>query len=200
VHFEGSFMVPGRPDDILASFTDVERMARCMPGATLEPRAEDGSYPGAMVVAFGPKRIAFRGRVTHEIDATQKTGRLQGRGSADLRAARIAVSITYTLRPDAAATPAATIVSLVADAELGGVLADFARTGGTAVAKALMDDFSRRLAEEFSTPAAAAAPAPLAVHRLLRDIIKAKLRRFVQWLGLAGRNKRGRGCKDREKT
>ena len=57
MHFEGEFRVPGKAVDVLDRFADVPRMARCMPGAVLEPQAGDGSWPGAMVVSFGPKKI-----------------------------------------------------------------------------------------------------------------------------------------------
>ena len=69
------------------------------------------------------------------------------------------------------------------------MLADFARTGGVAVANVIMQDFSRRVAEEFATEAPqsrhAAEPVPLAAHGLLWQVIKAKLSQFVRWLGLA---------------
>src|SRR3954462_10834847 len=42
------------------------------------------------------------------------------------------------------------VVGIVSDAELGGVLADFARTGGTAVANVIMADFAKRAAAEFA--------------------------------------------------
>jgi carbon monoxide dehydrogenase subunit G len=197
VHFEGEFRVPGTADAVMRHFADVERMARCMPGAVIEGRGDDGSYLGAMVVAFGPKKINFRGRVTHEIDTVAHTGTLTGRGAADMRAARIGVKITYTLRDDPAAA-ATTIVALVSDADLTGVLADFARTGGIPVANALMAGFAKRMAEEFAdeTPPAGAATAPataadvvpLAAHGLLWDIVKAKLLPLARWLGLAARS------------
>jgi len=92
------------------------------------------------------------------------------------------------LRDDPAAT-GATLVTLTSDAELGGVLADFARTGGVPFAKALMQDFSRRVAEEFATDAPVqqptSEPVPLAAHGLLWQVIKAKLAQLVRWLGLA---------------
>jgi uncharacterized protein len=53
-------------------------------------------------------------------------------------------------------------VKVVSDAELGGVLADFARAGGIAVANVIMNDFARRAAEEFAkddVPAPAHEPA-----------------------------------------
>ncbi len=188
MHFEGEFSVPGRPDDVIKRFADVERMARCMPGASIEGRDADGNYLGGMLVAFGPKKIRFRGRVSVETDFAAHTGSLRGRGAADMRAARIEVRIRYALRDDPAAA-GATLVKLTSDAELGGVLADFARTGGIPFANALMQDFSRRVAEEFATdvpqPAAPTEPAALAAHGLLWQVIKARLARFLRWLGFA---------------
>ena len=189
MHFEGEFSVPGRPDDVIRRFADVERMARCMPGAAIEGRDEEGNYLGAMLVAFGPKKIRFRGRVAVETDFAAHTGSLRGRGAADMRAARIEVRIAYALRDDPADS-GTTIVALTSDAELGGVLADFARTGGIPFANALMQDFSRRAAEEFATEAprervASEEPAPLAAHGLLWQVLKAKLMQFVRWLGFA---------------
>jgi carbon monoxide dehydrogenase subunit G len=188
MRFEGEFSVPGTPDQVIHRFADVERMARCMPGAAIEGRDEEGNYQGAMLVAFGPKKIRFRGRVTAETDLAAHTGSLRGRGAADMRAARIEVRINYSLRDDPARL-GATLVNLTSDAELGGVLAEFARTGGIPFANALMQDFSKRVAEEFATDlpqhAATAERAPLAAHGLLWQVIKARLARFVRWLGLA---------------
>ena len=190
MHFEGEFSVPGQPSDVIRRFADVDRMARCMPGAVIEGRDDDGNYLGGMLVAFGPKKIKFKGRVAAETDFEALTGSLNGRGAADMRAARIGVRISYALRDDPA-KPGATLVNLKSDAELGGVLADFARTGGIPFANALMQDFSKRVAEEFATeePApvieARAEPVPLAIHGLFWQVIKARLVAFARWLGFA---------------
>jgi carbon monoxide dehydrogenase subunit G len=205
MHFEGEFSVPGTPAEVIRRFADVPRMARCMPGAVLEPQQEDGSWPGAMVVSFGPKKINFKGRAVCEFDLDAHTGTVHGRGAADLRAARIGVKVSFALRDGPAAPGPTTIVKIVSDAELGGVLADFARTGGVAVANVLMADFARRAAEEFArdapppppvaeapteTPPAApplpSTPAvPLSAHGLMWAVIKAQLVRLAAWLGLA---------------
>jgi carbon monoxide dehydrogenase subunit G len=195
MHFEGEFSVPGKATDVIHRFADVPRMAGCMPGAVLEPQAEDGSWPGAMVVAFGPKKINFKGRVTTEFDFDALTGSLHGRGAADMRAARIGVKVAFTLCDDPAASPPATLVKIVSDAELGGVLADFARTGGVAVANVIMADFAQRAAAEFAKDEPPSAhlspaeplppPAPLAAHSLLWAVLKAQLRRLATLLGLA---------------
>jgi uncharacterized protein len=154
MHFEGEFSVPGKADDVIHRFADVPRMARCVPGAVVEQQAEDGSWPGAMVVSFGPKRINFKGRVACEFDFSARTGALHGRGAADMRAARIGVKVAFALRDKPDANEPTTIVKVTSDAELGGVLADFARTGGVAVANVIMQDFARRAAEEFARDAA----------------------------------------------
>jgi hypothetical protein len=157
-----------------------------------------------MVVTFGPKKINFKGRATAEFDLENCTGSLRGRGNADLRAARIGVKVGFSLHDD----PAGTLVKIVSDAELGGVLADFAKAGGVAVANVIMADFARRCADEFAKdevpepaldaltadmPAAPApvrqvpAPVPLAAHSLLWAVIKAQFVRLGQWLGLIQR-------------
>jgi carbon monoxide dehydrogenase subunit G len=189
MHFEGSFSVPGKAEDVIRRFADVPRMARCMPGAMLEPQAEDGSWPGAMVVAFGPKKVNFKGRVTTEFDFDALTGSLLGRGAADMRAARIGVKVGFSLRNDPTASSPTTVVNIVSDAELGGVLADFARTGGVAVANIIMADFAKRAAEEFAQDGVAAVDracasetAPLAAGSLAWAVIKGQFARFLQWL------------------
>src|SRR5476649_741661 len=172
MHFEGEFRVPGKAADVIKRFEDVPRMARCMPGAMLEPQAEDGSWPGAMVVSFGPKKINFKGKATCEFDDQALTGSVHGRGTADMRSARIGVKVAFALADATDVPKPETVVKIVSDAELGGVLEDFARTGGIAVANVIMADFARRAAEEFSkdepkpeaaaAPAVSQAPAPLA--------------------------------------
>jgi uncharacterized protein len=153
MHFEGEFRVPGKASDVIRRFADVPRMARCMPGAVLQAQAEDGSWPGAMVVSFGPKKINFKGRASCEFDEQALVGSVHGRGTADMRSARIGVKVSFALSDVAGSVPSLTLVKIVSDSELGGVLEDFAKTGGIAVANAIMADFARRASEEFGRDA-----------------------------------------------
>ena len=198
MHFEGEFRVPGKAADVIRRFADVPRMAGCMPGAVLEPQAEDGSWPGAMVVSFGPKKINFKGKASCDFDFDALTGTVTGRGAADLRAARIGVKVAFALSD---APGPETVVKIVSDAELGGVLADFAKTGGIAVANVIMADFARRAALEFAKDGIAApvadAPAaqpeapvmspvaPLQAGSLFWVVVKAYCLKFLRVLGLA---------------
>ena len=165
MRFEGEFRVPGQPRAVLERFAEVERMVKCMPGASIDGRDDDGNYLGGMLVAFGPKKIKFKGKVTASVDLEALTGKLHVRGAADMRAgARAEVNVVYTVRDDASASKPTSIVALTSDAELGGVLADFGSTGGIAVTQALMDVFAQRCAEEFSkeasVPTSEGAPQP----------------------------------------
>ncbi len=157
MRFEGEFRVPGQPRAVLERFAEVERMVKCMPGASIDGRDDDGNYLGGMLVAFGPKKIKFKGKVTASVDLESLTGKLHVRGAADMRAgARAEVNVVYTVRDDASAAAPTSIVALASEAELGGVLADFGSTGGIAVTQALMDVFAQRCAEEFSKVASVA--------------------------------------------
>lgn len=192
MRFEGEFRVPGSPADVLNRFADVERMVVCMPGASIEGRDEEGNYLGAMLVAFGFKKIRFRGKVTCRVDPATHTGSMHVRGAADMRsAARVEVRVVYALREDSAAPHPTSIVALTSEAEMGGVLADFARTGGVAVTNALMEQFAQRVAEEFGREATVDAPADIPIsasqpsipspaalpaHSLLWSVVKTKLR------------------------
>ena len=199
MHFEGEFSVPGKPADVIRRFADVPRMTTCMPGAVLEAQNEDGSWPGGMVVSFGPKKIKFSGKATVVFDFDNLTGTVHGRGAADMRAARIGVKVAFALRDDPASDKPATLVKIVSDAELGGVLADFARTGGIAVANMIMADFAKRAAAEFSKdevvetaqevapPPAAPAPA-LSAGSLIWVVIVAYLARIGRVFGIGGKS------------
>src|SRR5690606_17249391 len=105
---------------------------------------------GGMTVAFGPKRIKFKGKVAVETDIESKTGKLRGRGAADMRSARIETRLNYTLHADetAGAAEPKTIVRIKAEADLQGVLAEFAKTGGEAVGNVLMEEFSKNMAAQ----------------------------------------------------
>lgn len=150
MHFEGEFRVPGRPADVIHRFADVQRMASCMPGAVLDNQDEDGAWHGGLLVTFGPKKIKFKGKVLVHTDFDACTGTVNGRGAADMRAARVEVKLKYALHPAPNAAPAETIVKLVSDAELTGVLAEFARSGGQIFATKLMEEFAQRAQAEFS--------------------------------------------------
>lgn len=99
MRFENHFEVAEPPAEVIAVFADVPLVASFLPGAAVGERAADGSYPGTLTVGFGPKRLVFRGTLTNEVDAAALSGRLGGTAAADVRGARIAVTMEYRLSP-----------------------------------------------------------------------------------------------------
>lgn len=154
MNWEGQFRIPGQPEEVIHFFSDVARMAACMPGASIDSVAEDGSFTGTMTVAFGPKRISFKGKGISRVDVNELSGHLIGQGVADMRAARFKVNVTYRLHADlvAPADGPMTVCVMRSSADLHGVLAEFARTGGPFVAAALMEEFSHRVLVVFGRP------------------------------------------------
>lgn len=181
MNFEGEFRLPGTPEEVITRFTDIERMARCVPGAELEARDPDGSYTGAMVVAFGPKRIRFKGKVFCEFDIPGRSGLLRGRGVADMRAARFEVRTVFSVVEETAADPSkpCSLVKISSEADLHGVLAAFASAGGMAVGNVLMQDFARNLAAEYGedggrTQDGAREIKAVSAHRVVWSAVKEK--------------------------
>lgn len=148
MRFETEFIVPGAPATVIRRFADLPKMAGFMPGASVGPMNEDGSYPGTLTVRIGPRKLAFEGTIRNEADLEACAGRLSGSGGAGKRAAKITATISYSLAPAEGSSGTATRVTLVSEADLYGVLAEFAGTAGTPVANAMLEEFGRRFAED----------------------------------------------------
>ena len=150
MRFDNEFEVAGTPAEVIALFEELPLMASFLPGASVGEANTDGSWPATLVVAFGPKRIAFKGKLTNEVDRPNLAGMVTGNASADMRGAKMSVTMNYRLAP----CPAGTRVTLVSEAEMTGMLAEFARTGGVVVTSALLAEFAGR----FSAHVAATRP------------------------------------------
>ncbi|TWG96388.1 hypothetical protein L598_002600000180 [Mesorhizobium sp. J18] len=152
MNFSGDFTAPGDPDVVMRRFTDIGRMARCMPGASLEGKDEEGNYVGVMTVSFGPKRLRFTGRMTCEFDLANRSGVLRGRGSGDARGARVSFETRFRVDPEPVAegAPPVSRIRIDSTAELGGVIAEFAKTGGIALANVLLRDFATNLEKDLA--------------------------------------------------
>lgn len=151
--------VAGRPADVIEKLADLPLMASLVPGASVGDMNPDGSYPGTLVVAFGPKRIAFKGTMSNSVDRQALSGTLSGKASADVRGARMAVTMAYRLNGSDGTEPPRTTVRFVSQAQLTGMLAEFAKTGGVVVANAILAEFAQR----FSALLAPARPSPAAI-------------------------------------
>ena len=185
MQFENRFVVSGTPSAVAEHFADVPLMASFLPGASVDAPLADGSYPATLVASFGPKKLAFKGMLTNEVDRQALTGVLKGQASADVRGARMAVTMNYRLSAvDGTTASPMTEVQIDSHAQLSGVLAEFAKAGGVIVAEALIAEFARRFSAHGQAAAAGeryVAPEGGATLSLT-TVILAMLRRFMGWL------------------
>lgn len=209
MHFEHRFVVSGRPQDVLEQFADAPLTASMFPGATVEPAGEDGVHPATLVVSFGPKRIAFKGQLTNRVNRTALVGTIVGQANTDVRGARMTVTMHYALAPtsphlpeDSPPASGDTEVRITSDAQLSGVLAEFAKSGGVIVAEALIAEFSRRFSahmksqaagQVFVTPESGATLSLTAVLMPVWRRLRERIMRRVRQVGLI---RRGRGSSE----
>jgi carbon monoxide dehydrogenase subunit G len=187
VRFENEFEVSGSPSQVIERLDDTPLMASLIPGASVGPANADGSFPGSLVVSFGPKRITFNGNVTHRVDRESCSGVLSGKASADVRGAKMAVTMSYQLSECAGSSQPRTSVKFISEAQLTGVLAEFAKTGGVVVTNAIFAEFARRFSAHFAGDARAPARATenadvLSTLSLAGQIVRALWFAFVKWL------------------
>jgi carbon monoxide dehydrogenase subunit G len=154
--------VPAPIDEAWALILDVERVAPCLPGASVE-EAEDDQYKGSMKVKIGPIVSTFKGTLkieeadeeAHRAVLNAKARDSRGKGSAN-------ATITSTLVP----ADEGTQVTVETDLRVTGPAASFGRGVMQDVSAMLMTQFAdclaTKLGREAPAEAAAAAEAPAA--------------------------------------
>ncbi|WP_226365422.1 SRPBCC family protein [Pseudonocardia sp. ICBG162] len=149
-----TFTVSEPVDRAWAVITDLERVAPCLPGATMLGR--DGeAYRGAVAVKVGPVTARYEGvaRFTERDDAARHAviraeGRdVGGQGNA-------AATIDIRLREQGSGTE----VAVVTDLDLAGRVAQFGRGVISDVSSKLVGQFARRLEAEMAGGPAGVAP------------------------------------------
>jgi carbon monoxide dehydrogenase subunit G len=138
---EQSFEVQAPIDEVWAALIDLERVAPCLPGATITEHDEDGTYHGTFQVKLGPTTASYRGTVkiedadeaTHTATLKAKGTDKRGQGGANATIVNRVVEIEGGTRVDAET-----------DFTITGRLARFGRGG-------MIEDISNRLMRDFAT-------------------------------------------------
>jgi len=120
---ERGFVLDHPVDKVWALFSDVEKVAGCVPGAALSDVTED-SFEGLVEVRFGPISARFKGRGTYQIDDTDRRGMLTGRGEDKGGQSNLRGELRYTLAADGADS---TRVDVTFRFQIEGMLAQFNR-------------------------------------------------------------------------
>ena len=127
-------------DEAWKVLTDVERIAPCMPGATLE-EIEGDVYRGVVKVKLGAISTAFKGQASFvEKDDVNHRGVLKGEGRDTTGKGNASALITANLEPVDDNT---TKVVVETDLHITGKVAQFGR--------GIMGDVSKKLMNQFAT-------------------------------------------------
>lgn len=120
---ERSFVLDHPVDKVWALFSDVEKVAGCVPGAALSDVTED-SFEGLVEVRFGPISARFKGRGTYAFDESDRHGTLTGRGEDKGGQSNLRGELRYTLAAD---DTGSTRVDVTFRFQIEGMLAQFNR-------------------------------------------------------------------------
>src|SRR3954454_1989721 len=90
---QNDFVVDAPIEDTWATLLDIQRVAQCLPGASLESDGGDGVYRGSMQVKLGPMTLAYKGTArmaevledAHSATIEVKAKELKGQGTASAR-------------------------------------------------------------------------------------------------------------------
>ena len=141
---ENKLDVPADPDAVFALLGDVERVAGCLPGATLEGR--DGeAYTGRVKVKVGPISAAYAGTLRFtDVSPDQRTLRLSARASDAHGAGDAEADVVLSVLE----APGGSTLDLHTDLLVRGKIAQFGKGAITTVSSRLLDQFARNLAGE----------------------------------------------------
>jgi carbon monoxide dehydrogenase subunit G len=143
---ENAFTVPAPIDRAWEVLLDVERIAPCVPGASLKGRDGD-AYTGEMKLKLGPMLNTFQGTLERqEADEAARRSVMRASARADRGQGNAAATITSVLTPEGDGTR----VTVETDLNVTGPLAQFGRGVMQDVSAKLMDQFAACLAAELS--------------------------------------------------
>jgi carbon monoxide dehydrogenase subunit G len=139
---EQSFEVQAPLQRVWEALIDVERVAPCLPGASVTGRNPDGSYNGEFKVKIGPTSAAYSGKLHMEdVDEAKHSAVMQAAGTDKRGQGGAKATIVSSV---AEAAGGATMVNVNTDYHITGRLARFGRGG-------MIEEISNRLLGEFAS-------------------------------------------------
>lgn len=141
MEFTHEFHVPSDVDTTFATLIDLEKVAPCLPGATLE-EVDGDTYTGRVKVKVGPIQVIYRGTAEIvEVDHDAHRGRIEARGKETRGAGTASADVVATLHGDADGTR----VVVDTDLTITGKPAQFGRGVMADVGAKIIDSFAERL-------------------------------------------------------
>jgi carbon monoxide dehydrogenase subunit G len=152
MRFENEIEVATPPRELFAFLTDVERVAPCLPGASIDGREGD-DWRGSMKVKVGPITGTYKGTMRFlEQDEealravmSARAAEVDGQGDAEAR-------ITTQIEP---AGDDSSRVRMETDLQMRGRVAQFGRGAMEKISQRMFDEFARNLEREMAGGGAA---------------------------------------------
>jgi uncharacterized protein len=144
VNLSNEFFVPAPPEQAWDVLLDVERVAGCMPGASLE-RSGDDDMTGSMDVKVGPMSMTYRGEARYlEKDDQARRVVLRAEGKEARGFGSAGAHVTAQLHE----ADGGTRVTVDTDLDVTGRPAQFGRGVLAEVSQQILNEFARRLSRE----------------------------------------------------
>jgi uncharacterized protein len=141
IELDNSFTVPGPPDQAWDVLLDVERIAPCMPGASVTSVADD-EVEGQVKVKLGPLSLTYKGKAKFtEKDQANHTIAIEASGKETRGAGTASANVQAVLK--AGDTADSTLVSIHTSLNVTGRPAQFGRS--------LLPEVSGKLIAQFAS-------------------------------------------------
>jgi uncharacterized protein len=143
IKLDNSFTVPVLPEQAWDVLLDVERIAPCMPGASVTSISDDGNeIEGQVKVKLGPLALAYKGTAKFtEKDQENHTIAIEATGKETRGAGTASANVQATLKP--ADVAGSTLVSIHTSLNVTGRPAQFGRS--------LLPEVSGKLIAQFAS-------------------------------------------------
>jgi uncharacterized protein len=140
-----TFSVAAPIDEVWRFLIDPEKVASCLPGASITERIDEESYAGALAIKVGPVSASYKGKIkfekrdanTHTVEIIGSGQDVRGKGGADMKMVSTLV-----------ATDSGTDAEVTSQVNVTGILAQFGRGMIDAVSDEMFDEFTRKMREE----------------------------------------------------
>jgi len=150
VELDNNFTVTAPIDQAWDVLLDVEKVARCLPGATLEGSEDGNVYAGHVKLKVGPIVVTYKGTAQFlEIDADHHRAVIDASGKEARGSGTAKAVVTTELRDGGDHTE----VFVKTELNITGRPAQFGRSVIADVAARLTDQFAKNLAAELEAPA-----------------------------------------------
>ncbi|GAA3814791.1 SRPBCC family protein [Amycolatopsis tucumanensis] len=155
MRLDHEFTVPAPPAEVWKAVTDPERVAPCMPGATLT-KVEGETFTGTVKVKLGPISLLYKGSGEFlETDEQARRIVIKASGKDSRGAGTAAATVTVTLSEENGGTKG----SVATDLNVTGRPAQFGRGMISEVGGKILDQFATNLADRLGSAEPPAAPA-----------------------------------------